>query len=98
MDVHDLGEWWDLRGTISMRRLGRQPGTHIYTRIYKNPQSIQTIQPTTTTAVTGRVLTYFDRVGTIGMERDYSWPFVPFQAVCVHTEFPGNRATDPNRK
>ena len=32
------------------------------------------------------------------MERDYSWSFVPFQAVCVHSEFPGNRATDPNRK
>ena len=26
--IYDLGEWWDLRGTISMRRLGRQPGTH----------------------------------------------------------------------
>ena len=46
----------------------------------------------------GRVLTYFDRVGTVGMERDYSWSFVPFQVVCVHPEFPGNRATDPNRK
>ena len=46
----------------------------------------------------GRVLTYFDRVGTVGMERDYSWSFVPFQAVCVHYEFPGNRATDPNGK
>ena len=33
MDVHDLGEWWDLRGTISMRRLGRQPGTHSSCRI-----------------------------------------------------------------
>ena len=33
----------------------------------------------------GRVLTYFDRVGTVGMERDYSWSFVPFRAVCVHT-------------
>ena len=46
----------------------------------------------------GRVLTYFDQVGTVGMERDYSRSFVPFQAVCVHTEFPGSRATDPNRK
>ena len=45
----------------------------------------------------GRVLTYFDRVGTVGMERDYSRSFVSFQAVCVHTEFRGNRATDPNR-
>ena len=35
----------------------------------------------------GRVLTYFDRVGTVGMERDSSWSFVPFQAVCVHFEF-----------
>ena len=26
----------------------------------------------------GRVLTYFDRVETVGMERDYSWSFVPF--------------------
>ena len=46
----------------------------------------------------GRVLTYFDRVGTVGMERDYSGPFVPFQAVCVCFEFPSNRATDPNGK
>ena len=46
----------------------------------------------------GCVLTSFGRVGTVGMERGYSWSFVPFQAVCVHTEFPGNRATDPNRK
>ena len=46
----------------------------------------------------GRVLTYFDRVETVGMERDNSWPFVPFQAVCLHTEIPGNRASDPNRK
>ena len=29
----------------------------------------------------GRVLTYFNRAGTVGMERDYSWSFVPFQAV-----------------
>ena len=29
--------------------------------------------------MSGRVLTYFDRVGTVGMERDYSWSFVPFQ-------------------
>ena len=43
------------------------------------------------------VLTSFGRVGTVGMERGYSWSFVPFQAVCVHTEFPGNRATDRNR-
>ena len=34
----------------------------------------------------GRVLAYFDRVGTVGMEQDYSWSFVPFQAVCVHFE------------
>ena len=33
----------------------------------------------------GRVLTYFGRVGTVGMERGYSWSFVPFQAVRVHT-------------
>ena len=26
-------------------------------------------------------------VGTNGMERDYSWSFAPFQAVCVHFEF-----------
>ena len=45
-----------------------------------------------------RVFTYFDRVRTVGMERDYSWSSVLFQAVCVHSEFPGNRATDPNRK
>ena len=45
------------------------------------------------------VLTSFGRVGTVGMERGYSCiPFVPFHAVSVHTEFPGNRATDPNRK
>ena len=50
------------------------------------------------TGVIGRVLTYFDRVGTVGMEGDYWWSFVPFQAVCVHLEFPGNRATDPNIK
>ena len=24
--------------------------------------------------------TYFDLAGTVGMERDYSWSFVPFQA------------------
>ena len=29
----------------------------------------------------------FDRVGTVGIERDYSWPFVPIQAVCAHTDF-----------
>ena len=46
----------------------------------------------------GRVSTYFDQVGTVGMELDYSWSFVPFRAVCVHAEFPGNRATAPNRK
>ena len=34
-----------------------------------------------------RILTYFDRVGTVGMERDYSWSFVPFHALCVHFEF-----------
>ena len=28
-DIRDLGEWWDLLGTISMPRLGREPGTHI---------------------------------------------------------------------
>ena len=50
-----------------------------------------------TRITSGRVLTYFGRVGTVGMERGYSWSFVPFQAVRVHTEFPGNRATDPNR-
>ena len=33
------------------------------------------------------VFTYYDRVGTVGMERDYSWSLVPFQAVCVHFEF-----------
>ena len=44
----------------------------------------------------GCVRTSFGRVGTVGMERGYSWYFVPFKAVCVHTEFPGNRATDPN--
>ena len=27
-DIHDLGEWWDLRGTIPMRRSRREPGTH----------------------------------------------------------------------
>ena len=43
----------------------------------------------------GLVLTYFDRVGTVGMERDYSWSFIPSQAVCVHFEF---QATDWNRK
>ena len=42
----------------------------------------------------GRVLTYFDRIGTVGMERDYSWSSVPFQAFDVHFEFPGNRATE----
>ena len=26
-DIHDIGEWWDLRWTISMRRLGPEPGT-----------------------------------------------------------------------
>ena len=31
-------------------------------------------------------VTSFDRVGKVGMERDYSWSFVHFQAVCVHTE------------
>ena len=36
---------------------------------------------TTTTAVLGCVLTSFGRVGTVGMERGYSWPFVPFQPV-----------------
>ena len=46
----------------------------------------------------GRVLTYFDRVGKVFMERGYSWSFVPFLAVGVHSEFPGNQATDPNRK
>ena len=37
----------------------------------------------------GRVLTYFDRVGTVGMERDYSWSFVMihFNLFCVHVEF-----------
>ena len=35
----------------------------------------------------GRVLTYFGRVGTVGIERDHSWSFVPFQAVCVAFEF-----------
>ena len=33
--LHDLGGWWDLRGTISMRRLGRWPGTHTIGRIRK---------------------------------------------------------------
>ena len=28
MDIHDLGEWWDLRWTKSMRRFGQEPGTH----------------------------------------------------------------------
>ena len=31
-------------------------------------------------------LNLFRPAGTVGMERDYSWPFVPFQAVCVHTD------------
>ena len=35
----------------------------------------------------GRFLTFFSRVGTAGMERDYSWSLVPFQAVCVHFDF-----------
>ena len=46
----------------------------------------------------GCVFTSFDRVGTVGMERGFSWSCVPFQTVCVHTEFPGNRATDLDRK
>ena len=29
IQIYDLGEWWDLRGAISMRRLGRYPGTHV---------------------------------------------------------------------
>ena len=53
--------------------------------------------PADTSTVSGRVLTYFGRVGTVGMERGYSWSFIPFQAVCVPTEILGNRATDPNR-
>ena len=28
IQIHDLGEWWDLCGTISMRRLDRWPGIH----------------------------------------------------------------------
>ena len=28
IQTYDLGEWWDLRGTISMRRLGRWRETH----------------------------------------------------------------------
>ena len=39
-------------------------------------------------ALSGCVLTSFGRVGTVGMERGYSWSLVPFQAVCAHTEFP----------
>ena len=42
----------------------------------------------------GRVLTCFDRLGTIGMERDYWWSFVPFQAVfmsILNSRHPSNR-------
>ena len=46
----------------------------------------------------GRVFTYFDRVATVGMQRDYSWSFVALQAVCVCSEYRSNLATDPNRK
>ena len=28
IQIHDLGEWWDLCGTISIRRLDRWPGIH----------------------------------------------------------------------
>ena len=37
----------------------------------------------------GCVLTSFGRVGTVGMERGYSWSFVPFQPVfrCVHSNY-----------
>ena len=43
----------------------------------------------------GRVLTCFDRVGTVGMERGYSWSFDPFQAVCVHFEFQATEQPTP---
>ena len=36
---------------------------------------------TTAQQSAGRVLTSFGRVGTVGMERGYSWSFVPFQPV-----------------
>ena len=29
MQIYDLGEWWDLRGTTSMGRSGREPGTNV---------------------------------------------------------------------
>ena len=32
--IYDLGEWWDLRGTMTMRRLGRQPGTYTINDCY----------------------------------------------------------------
>ena len=58
--------------------------------------NVKTTHPVATN--TGRVLTYNDGVRTVGMELDYSWSFVPFQAVLVHSELPGYRTTDPNRK
>ena len=30
-DIHDFGEWWDLRRAISVRRLDSEPGTRIRT-------------------------------------------------------------------
>lgn len=34
IEIYDLGEWWELRGAVSIRRLGRQlyPGTHTIDR------------------------------------------------------------------
>ena len=66
--------------------------------ILEHPSTSQSAGQRGSNHVSGRVSTYFDRVGTAGMERDYSWSFVPFQAACVHSEFPRNRAPDPNTK
>ena len=58
--------------------------------------NVKTTHPVTTHS--GRVLTYYDRVRTVGMELDYSWSFVPFQAVCVHSEFSAGTRSSTRRR
>ena len=59
--LHDLGGWWDLRGTISMRRLDWWPRTHTSGRIRKLiPSSIdsrQRAQTPSNVLISGKIST-----------------------------------------
>ena len=52
-------------------------------RTGKQTDSFRRRHPYARKSASGRVLTSFGRVGTVGMERSYSWSFVPFQGVIV---------------